>query len=90
MAPPLVRKSIAEFIGTLALVFAILSAVNNGDYTNVVFTHGLAIFIIGGLLGSVSGAHLNPAVTLVVFLRNCLKFQVKHVIASRDTYRYLF
>ena len=40
-----------------------------GDYTNVVFVHGFAIFILGGLLGPASGGHFNPAISLAVFFR---------------------
>jgi len=59
----------AEVIGTFALVFAGTTAiVANADgavsHVGVALTFGLVVFALIAALGDVSGAHLNPAVTL--------------------------
>jgi len=66
-----VKKMAAEFFGTFALVFAgtgaiIINDVSNGTVTHVgvALTFGLIVMAMIYALGDVSGAHLNPAVTL--------------------------
>jgi MIP family channel proteins len=63
---------VAEFIGTLALVFFITCAVvlwvtpgggGGSDFVVVGLAHMLILFLLVQSLGSVSGAHLNPAIT---------------------------
>src|SRR5947199_6390698 len=70
----------AEFIGTLILIlfgngvvamvklFGTGSAgeVVNGGYTNITLGWGLAVLMGICVAGRVSGAHLNPAVTLAL------------------------
>jgi aquaporin NIP len=63
------RRLAAETIGTFALVFAGTSAiVVNVDgavsHVGVAFTFGLIVFAMIAAIGDVSGAHLNPAVTI--------------------------
>lgn len=65
------RKCAAEFIGTFALVFAgtgaiIVDQVSGGAVTHVgvALTFGLIVLAMVYALGDVSGAHLNPAVTV--------------------------
>jgi aquaporin NIP len=62
---------VAEFIGTFALVFAgtgaiIINETSGGAITHVgiALTFGLVVLAMIYTLGDVSGAHLNPAVTL--------------------------
>lgn len=62
------KKSIAEAIGTFILVFigtgaAVLSGATVGTI-GIGLAFGLAIWIAAFTVGSVSGAHLNPAVSL--------------------------
>jgi MIP family channel proteins len=70
------EQLVAEFVGTLALVFigagsVIIAVANGGGYAGllgVALAHGfvLATFISG--LGPVSGGHFNPAVTIAVWV----------------------
>ncbi len=65
------KKIAAEFLGTFALVFAgtgaiIINDVSGGTITHVgiALTFGLVVLAMIYTLGDISGAHLNPAVTL--------------------------
>jgi aquaporin Z len=66
---PFRKKLAAEVVGTFCLVFAGTSAiVVNADGTvshvGVALTFGLVVFAMVAALGDISGAHLNPAVTI--------------------------
>lgn len=69
--PGILRRLAAEAIGTFALVFAGTSAIVVNDdaggavtHVGVALTFGLVVFAMISAVGDVSGAHLNPAVTL--------------------------
>ena len=62
---------LAEFIGTFILVFAGTGAVVFDSMSNGAITHigislvfGLVVMVIVYALGDISGAHINPAVTI--------------------------
>jgi glycerol uptake facilitator len=62
---------LAEFIGTAILVLAITglvsaSAVTGLSLTNLALVHLLALMGIVYTIGTISGAHVNPAVTLAL------------------------
>ena len=65
------RTIIAEAMGTFCLVFAGTGAIVVNDVTGGLITHvgvaltfGLVVLAMIYALGEVSGAHLNPAVSL--------------------------
>ena len=56
---------VAEFIGTFALTTAVLSMLTNGgDLFQTAAAAGLTLALMVLVIGPVSGAHINPAVTL--------------------------
>jgi aquaporin Z len=73
MPNSLAPKLLAEFIGTFAFVFigaGAAAVVGEGvglpGVVAVAFAHGLAIMAFAFAYGSVSGGHMNPAVTIGV------------------------
>src|SRR5277367_5006615 len=65
------RRYVAEAIGTFALVFAgtgsiVINDVTGGgvSHVGIALTFGLVVMAMIYAVGDVSGAHLNPAVTV--------------------------
>jgi MIP family channel proteins len=71
------RELYAELLGTFVLILfgngvvaqVVLSREQNGSYFSINFAWGLAVTMGIYVAGGVSGAHLNPAVTLALALR---------------------
>jgi aquaporin NIP len=71
----MLRKMMAESIGTFALVFAGTGAIIIDDFSHGAVTHvgvaitfGLVVMAMIYAIGDVSGAHMNPAVSAGFFL----------------------
>jgi aquaporin TIP len=60
------RRGVAEFVGTFTLIFIGGGAgiVSGHDIVAVALANGLAIGIMVSNLGHISGGHFNPAITL--------------------------
>ncbi len=63
------KKGICEAIGTMVLVlFGCGTAVFSGNTLTIAFAFGLSIVTMAYTIGKVSGCHVNPAVSLAMFL----------------------
>jgi aquaporin NIP len=79
------KKYFAEIIGTFALVFCgtgaiIINQETSGVITHagIAFTFGLIVMVMIYALGPISGAHLNPAVTIAFSVAK--RFPAKQVL----------
>lgn len=82
------KRCCAELLGTFALVFAgtgaiVIDAASGGAITHVgvALTFGLVVLAMIYTVGDISGAHLNPAVTI--------GFWVAHRMPGRDVLPYI-
>lgn len=84
------RAYVAELIATFTLVFigagAICLDVSRGGVglVGIALAHGLAIFVMCAAVGHISGAHINPAVTLGVWVAKKIETQtaVGYILAQ--------
>ncbi|CAN5299055.1 hypothetical protein BH20VER2_BH20VER2_17000 [soil metagenome] len=100
------KKCAAEFFGTYCLVFAgtgaiVINSVSGGviGHVGIAISFGLVVLAMIYTVGDVSGAHLNPAVTLGFFAAGRLEFarvlpyiaaQVLGALAASVTLRLMF
>lgn len=84
----MLKKPFAEFIGTFILVFfGVGSAVLMGDqigFHGIAMAFGLSIVAAAYGIGAISGAHLNPAVSLGFLVSGQMPVNqfISHVIAQ--------
>ena len=69
---------IAEFLGTLLLVLSILASGGNPLFV------GLTLSVIIFFAASTSGGHVNPAVSLAMYLRKRMSFNdlLSYIVAQ--------
>jgi glycerol uptake facilitator-like aquaporin len=79
----ILRRMLAEILGTAFLVFSVCSfarlqrrALLPDDVPDVHFMVGLVVLFIVFAFGSISGAHINPAISFAFFLRGSLPPQL--------------
>lgn len=79
------KKYIAEFIGTFVLVFiACGTAIVSGNYVAIALAFGLSVVAMAYTIGGISGCHVNPAVSLAMFLNGKLPLNdlIGYVVAQ--------
>ena len=71
------RKYIAEFIGTCTLVLfgCGIAVVSGADLVATALAFGLAIVASAYVIGDISGCHVNPAVSLAMYLTKKMKLK---------------
>ena len=70
----LIRNAAAEALATLLFVFAIISAVTDAEEFAPIAI-GFALMVLVYATGHISGAHLNPAVSLGAWIRGALSLR---------------
>src|SRR5215471_12402793 len=82
------RRYIAEFIGTFVLVFggcgsAVLAGEKIG-FVGIALAFGLSLLAMVYAIGPISGCHINPAVTLGLFVSGKMdrRFALGYVVAQ--------
>ena len=79
MSKSLTPKLVAEFIGTFAFVFIgagaadVLGGTGLSGIAAIAFAHGLTIMVFAFAYGSISGGHMNPAVTIGVLAARAMR-----------------
>ena len=89
--PPLVRRLLAEFVGTAALLCAVIGSgimaqrISGGNDGVALLANTLAtvfaLYVLIETLGPISGAHFNPVVTVVMWLKRQLAPENTAVVA---------
>ncbi|CAG0985101.1 Aquaporin Z 2 [Methanosarcinales archaeon] len=86
------RKYVAELLGTFALVFfGAGSAVLAGKYIGflgIAFAFGIVVLVMVYAIGPISGCHINPAITLSMLVarkissRNAISYIIVQIIGA--------
>ena len=74
---PLLKTSIAECLGTFVLVFCAcgVAALTGGNIVPTALAFGLVIVAMAYSIGRISGCHINPAVSLALFIRGKMNYK---------------
>ena len=77
----MLKKCLAEFIGTFVLVFCAcgVAAYTHGDPVATSLAFGLVIVAMAYSIGRISGCHINPAVSIAFLIKK--KLTVKEFFA---------
>ncbi len=71
------QKYIAEMLGTFVLVFigcgSVVLAGNTMDNTGVALAFGFAVLAMVYAIGSISGCHINPAITIAMLVNGKIR-----------------
>ena len=74
----ILNKLIVEFIGTFALILiggaAVVQSTDTG-LVGIAFAHGFTVMVMIYAFGSISGAFINPAVTIGAFLIKAIELK---------------
>lgn len=68
------KEFIAEYIGTMLIllfgngVCAMVTLFNSGSHTDITFSWGIGVFLGIIVSSKISGAHLNPAITIALVI----------------------
>ncbi len=89
------RKYFAEMVGTFVLTFmgcgaavSLNCGVDTASVLGTALAFGLAVVAMAYAIGGISGCHINPAITLGVFLskrmsaKDCMGYMVAQVIGA--------
>ena len=82
----MIKHILSELLGTFLLVSIILIVTIDKQYNNyhTSFAVGFALAVAIILTGHISGGHLNPVVSLVMFINNKIKLDkfIQYIIAQ--------
>lgn len=84
----MLKKGIAEFIGTFVLVLIGTGTIVLGDggsgLLGIGLAFGLALVAMAYSIGTISGAHVNPAVSLAMYVNKRINLQllVTYIVAQ--------
>lgn len=83
------KKYLAEFIGMFALVFCgtgaiIVNEQSNGalDLVGITFAFGIIVSAMIYIFGNISGAHINPSVTIALVTGKLISIKKRNFIFS--------
>ncbi len=79
-----IKKYLAELLGTFALASAIGLSIATGGPFATPLVAGLTLMVLVYVLGPISGAHVNPAVTLGLFMvkKISLRDGIAYIVAQ--------
>ena len=94
-----IKKYFIEFLGTMLLLATVIGSGIMGEtlsegndavalLANTVAT-GAILYVLITMFGSISGAHFNPAVSVIFFIKKVLKFHGFYLFVNNYKYRFI-